>query len=315
MRSRLLALALLCAAVIYSGLWFIEASRARAMLTRYIGLLQTGGYGISTGKISVGGFPLAIRIEVPEVNVLGLPRLAGTRLAAPILIASSWPWDPLVWRISAPDGLSALLPVPERRVRLQLAKLRATAEIATDGGTRIETDADDCTINVDDVVDRVAAIFLSLSVPAKQASNPDTAALDFKLQLENLSLPQKVGPLGSTVGSLSVQGSVNGAVPNKPLAAALAGWRDNGGTIEIRSTAITWGKLSLTGDGTVALDRDMQPEAAFSATLRGWGAGLDALAASGSIKPEQANFLRLGLALFSHPGADGESELKAPVTI
>jgi hypothetical protein len=47
----------------------------------------------------------------------------------------------------------------------------------------------------------------------------------------------------------------------------------------------------------------------------GYDAILDALIASGAIKPNEAGLVRMGLSMMAQRGADGTPQLKTPVTI
>jgi hypothetical protein len=117
------------------------------------------------------------------------------------------------------------------------------------------------------------------------------------------------------LSQLAIKGVVEGIVPEEPLVTALSAWREAGGKVELRQVSVHWGDVDLAGEGTLTLDANLQPQAAFSGRIRGWGALLDDFVQSGSITAEQARYYRLGLGLLTRTAADGKSELKAPITL
>ena len=117
------------------------------------------------------------------------------------------------------------------------------------------------------------------------------------------------------LNQLAIKGVIEGTISEEPLVTALSAWREAGGKVELRQLAVHWGDVDLAGEGTLTLDANLQPQAAFSGRIRGWGALLDDFVQAGSITPEQANYYRLGLGLLTRTADDGKSELKAPITL
>jgi hypothetical protein len=65
----------------------------------------------------------------------------------------------------------------------------------------------------------------------------------------------------------------------------------------------------------LALDKDMQPEGAFTAHLTGYEQAIDSLAAAGWIKLSAASIAKLALGIASRPGPDGKPSVDTPLTI
>jgi hypothetical protein len=135
-----------------------------------------------------------------------------------------------------------------------------------------------------------------------------------QLRLEKLLLPTEVPRLGRNVESIDATAAVKGAIP-AVAPGPLAAWRDSGGTLEVEALRIVWGALDGSAEGTLALDRELQPVGAGMARLAGWGDILDALVASRQMREGDAALARIGLALMARPGPGGRSQLEAPVTI
>lgn len=109
--------------------------------------------------------------------------------------------------------------------------------------------------------------------------------------------------------------TVKGVVPDGPLAQVAAVWRDAGGTVEVDNLHLEWSGLGVRANGTVALDRQLQPIAAFSSGIEGFGAILSALVAADQMTPEQASLVEIALTTLARPGPDGKPQITAPFTI
>ncbi|MEI9982483.1 MAG: DUF2125 domain-containing protein [Aliidongia sp.] len=91
---------------------------------------------------------------------------------------------------------------------------------------------------------------------------------------------------------MSIDGTIEGPVPEQPLASALTTWREGGGSVELHQVVLHWGAVDLAGDGTLTLDANLQPTAAFTGRIRGWGALLEDFVQAGTLTKEQANYYR-----------------------
>ena len=78
---------------------------------------------------------------------------------------------------------------------------------------------------------------------------------------------------------------------------------------------IQWGPLSLSGDGTMALDKALQPIGAFSTQIVNYSSIVSALVSSGMIKETDGSYINIGLALLAQKDEEGHSFLKAPLTL
>ena len=134
--------------------------------------------------------------------------------------------------------------------------------------------------------------------------------------METIKYRREPAPgLGLTTARLDLDASLTGGLPERLGTGALAQWRDRGGTIEIRRLDVLHGPLDMKGDGTLALDGDMQPVGAFTFMVRGFLVALDRLLEAGVIKRHPAQLAKTVLgALARNDGRDG-SELKVPLSI
>ena len=96
-----------------------------------------------------------------------------------------------------------------------------------------------------------------------------------------------------------------GVIPPGPPAEAVAGWRDDGGTVELERLVLEWGPLELEASGTLALDPAMQPIGSLTAEIRGYAETLDALVQAGAAPPRDAAIAKVVLNLLAKTPPDG----------
>ncbi len=92
-------------------------------------------------------------------------------------------------------------------------------------------------------------------------------------------------------------------------------WRDSGGTIELRSSALQWGPVRANAAATLALDEQLQPMGAGTLRLVGAEQALDALTTAGVV-PRRGRHGATVLPLLSRPSAEtGQPEIEVPLTL
>lgn len=131
-------------------------------------------------------------------------------------------------------------------------------------------------------------------------------------------LPATPSPvLGNEIRVIRTDFSVNGTLDaRQPTPQALQAWRDAGGTIDVDRLELVWGPVRLAGDGTMALDANLQPEGAFAARVSGLADILTALEKAAIIDARTAAIARITLAVLTRPAADGgPPQAQVPLTI
>lgn len=315
-------LALLFAGGLYTAYWFTVARLVRENVLEWAGARRAAGYRIGWDRMSITGFPgaLTVRLERP---VFGQSRQAPAYDASmPALIGEAWPWSPERWRLHAEGGGRLVIApgVARPAITLSANALDASVELGrpakptAPGGTAVALTANDLLVSADETV-QIARATADFVVPPEGLVSHRDVWTSGGFRLERIVLPQGVGPLGRTIDSLAAKAAINGTIPPGPHAESLAAWRDGGGTLELESAQLNWRTLSMTANGTFALDRALQPEGALTAMIEGYGAIVDALVAENGIRPGDALLAKLGLAVLAKPGPDGKRQITAPVTI
>ena len=111
---------------------FAAAGRIEGGVRQFAQSLQAHNLNLSWRAIQVGGFPLAMRVELSEARVRDRATTPTTDVQVPLLSASARPWNPLLWQVTAADGLSATASWPGAPSKL--AARRASGSVRSRGG-------------------------------------------------------------------------------------------------------------------------------------------------------------------------------------
>jgi hypothetical protein len=326
MRSRLiyLLIALAVAAAGYAGFWFHSAGALKHGIAAWAEAQRRAGWTVAWQAVEVGGFPLGFDASFTA------PRYGRTG-------ALGWTWEGEWMTAKVPlfgrDRIPLALP-PASRIVYRSGDADAVAALtasAAAGEVRLSPDgaADRISLFLADPRLQVAGATFAARRASVGIAAPDPAAADPKeprhLQpgpgviatVESLMLPADARPpLGREIAHVDIQALVMGSAPAAPLRQAAAAWRDDGGTIEVQRLALQWGALQLVADGTVALDRDMQPVGAATARVAGFLETIDRLAASGAVNMRDAGTAKSALSLLARPAPDtGRQEIRVPLNV
>lgn len=152
--------------------------------------------------------------------------------------------------------------------------------------------------------------------PSVEPTADTDIAYDLSLKLMGVSAEVLEGnPLGAKIDQAALHVQLLGKPPAAWDEAGIKAWREAGGTVNLNTLSLQWGQLSLSADGTLALDKEMQPEGAFTTHMTGYEQAIDSLAAAGWLKLGSASIAKLALGIASHPGPDGKPSVNTPLTI
>jgi hypothetical protein len=267
-------------------------------------------------RLRVVGFPFAFRIKIDHAVFRDFSRSPAPELRLAQLSGTARPWDFDNWQLGAPAGFTAALapaggqPVAELTVK----SARGAAAIGA-------KDAAWIWLGMQDLAARAAATVPIRSadawvlLPAKPAVKDTDPGLGLAADLRHVGVAAPPVNFGKIIDEFAFGVTLKGALPPGPLAQAAARWRDAGGTIEVENLHVDWSGLGISANGTLALDQKLQPIAAFSGGIEGFGAILAALVAADQMTPEQASLVQIALNMLAKPGPDGKPQITAPFTI
>ncbi|MBI5165549.1 MAG: DUF2125 domain-containing protein [Magnetospirillum sp.] len=313
---RLLAAA--AAAAILAGLgwsayWFHVAGLLRKQIAAWEDTHRGEGWHIAHGEPTAGGFPIRLRLHLPQP---ALTRPDGLSWQAETLTVTVDPFDLTHLTLEVPGrqqiawpGLSAAVAAESARILLDV-----------DAAGRVQALEAQASAVVADSPDlgHLSLGGLTLAVRPVPVAAPDhrTVTALVAAHLSDLAFDALPGlVLDPRIEQASLSLRVLGALPAGLGGADLAAWSNDGGTVEIDELALEWEPLALEGEGTLALDRDLQPQAALSARVRGFDGLMDRLAGAGAVDPGAAGAGKMMLSLMAKPDRNGRLAIQVPITL
>ena len=137
------------------------------------------------------------------------------------------------------------------------------------------------------------------------------------LRAETITLPDRIDtdlPFGRVIDRVRFDMSLSGVshreiMQSKTVFSLLQDWRDNDGALTMTDFGFEYGPLSLGLSGDAALDQQMQPKGALTATIKGALEGIDTLVERGVVQEKRARTLRLMVTMLSLKslGKDGNA--------
>lgn len=297
-----------CLMAAHTAGWFWAERTLQRGVAGWIAAQRAGGLTLATGPAQSAGWPLAVRVELPDVVVGpgGLPGGGVLRTARASVGVSLL--EPGLLRVVLPEPLRLALP---GRPEVTASAAEWHVDVPLQQPDSAEMDATDWR----------AAWALEGQAPQVQAPQTLTAALvhllvkpdalDTRLTLsaQAIDLPAPPAgqalPLGRRLASVSGDATLRGLLPDTASVAALSGWRDLGGRLDISRGAFGYGPLGVLGSGSVTLDAALQPAATAQLHVLGAAATLDALTQARVLDANAAVAAKAVLGLLTRVPEDG----------
>ena len=303
-----------------SGFWLIGAHRLRVTVADLEGNWRARGGETSHENFRLTGFPMWFRALVDK-PVVGFPQ-------AP----APWRWEgpPVRIRLSpfAPRG-RAQFPGQHRLdftafggpVSLAIQARDAEAQYRGRGSEdKFALQGEKLAVTVNGqpplTIERLDLDLVSLHGVTDHLKPSAQFAVDIDdIKLPPGSLPEQFR--NQLIDLARLRGEVLGPLSARLDRPAATAWRDLGGTVEITSLELRWGQLKIVALGTMALDGNLQPLAALTATITGFNEAIDALAETGSLEKSEAESAKSLFKLLAKPPRllGGPPEIAVPVTI
>lgn len=302
----------------WTGYWFWLKERVEQEVAAWVEARRAEGYEIADAGRRVGGFPARMELTVAQPTIA---RPAAWRWqAAGDVIVYLQPWQPSHVILNFGHSHQFEWVEGDAIRRAGLTAERALASGIFTAGGRLEQGALDITkpVVVDSVTGTTSADRAQLHGRANHGETDQrpSDSISLALQVDNAALPPAANtPLGSALALLRVNATLPPPLP--PLsrrAEALEAWRAAGGVVNLDRFDVRWGPLDASGDGTVAIDRELRLLFALATELRGFGPTLDAYAQAGLLKNKLARNAKFALTALAKPDAQGRPTVKLPVS-
>ncbi len=300
----------LCGA--YTVFWLVAAGRIKEGLALWAQSLQAHNLAASWRTVEVGGFPFAFRVELHQARLRDTAAAHPSELDVPVLSGRARPWNFRVWQLTASGGPTASVGALGARLTAQAAT--GSVVITDDGGARawlsLSAPVVDAGLHF-----TAHAASLWLVLPEHPPLTHTDPAIGVALDLRDVTLPVLPAPLQNPIDEIAFGITLMGQIPDAAPRQAAALWRDSGGTLELDHVALRWGTLAITGSGTLALDRDLQPMGSFSGAVEGYDRLVAVLVASGRMRARDVRLARLALAMLAKAGPDGKPQIATSFSI
>jgi len=323
--------------------WRIAAERVRTGYQAWVREQVASGWDVGSGPVSIGGWPGSAVVTVPNLTLHHagpmLPgdvsvAFAGVRLAVSLLNPTG-----LGLSLTGPAHVRAgglpdvIVTGDETSMVVPLQQTGAVDVALHASGLRLEaaTGAWHVTIGL---LNARAAIAAGAPSGRPDQSQVDQSQVDqsqagqsqadespgatFAVTSEAIALPAGIKwPLGPNISSLSVDGRLNGPLPEtREITRWAEAWRDGGGSLEITHLTVGWGPLGLTSSATLALDDQLQPMGSGNGRFVGYAETLDRLAAGGMLTKSAATAAKAVLSLIAGTSdTDEPSAVDVPLTL
>ncbi|WP_316978082.1 DUF2125 domain-containing protein [Shumkonia mesophila] len=312
--------AAIVAGALYVGGWYYAAGLARDSLLNWAEAQRREGAVVAFERLDIGGFPFHLRLALDKPAYSAPTADAPWGWEAGQVVAEMRPWNLRQFTLRAPGRHALMWTADGARRKAEGLVHGLSARVRLEGGQPVagHVEVEGADFAGDGPLDRLTlgSGTLDLVLSPVALATARTPVADIRLAAHDLGVPSVWGlPLGADVAVLELAAAVLGGVPPGPLVDALAGWRDDGGTVEVRRLGLDYGPLTLAADGTLALDADLQPIGAFTTRIEGFFETVDALRDKGIIRAQDAVTAKMVLGILSKRNDAGRVSLTVPLTV
>ena len=294
-------------ATVYSCFWLIIAKKLENGISHWKEQQETAGWKFDYGKIEVSGFPWnwVLKVERPNFkNIRGNDRFrwSGSQLQMKL---KPWNLKNVKFWTEGKQELyffkeGSITPVKARMKngwgKLTLNRFGKIGQLKFSLNKIFIQTPDTRKVQLSQI-----SVTLSSNLPNKSETRARQVPL-FQLNTEfsGLVLPRMAFPsLEEEISELRLSADFLGVAEGKNIKDFLSTWSKNGGSIEINNINFKWSKLKFSGNGTLALDAQLQPIAVLSAKVSGYKATINSMVVSGFIKPSLGMVLRFAASILA----------------
>lgn len=303
---------LVIAGVVYTTWWYWLASEVRQRVDAWADAMRLDGREAGYSKLLIEGYPGALVIRIAGIDAADPD--GGWRVRVPALNAVMAPWaiDRIEGAVTGPVTLD--LTKGAAPGRYSISAEGNAVRLDRESGGRIRTDVYALTVMREDVPDplkaeNVTATFIRGSNPVYGRGTVEARAVDLP--------PEMHSAFGGDIAGVKITAEATGAeLPEGVSAGALRRWAGDGGAVDVKSLEVHHGVLGLTGEGTMALDGDLQPIGAFTASISGFNDAVDALVEAGAARPQDGALAKVVLGVLAKtPPGGGPKVVSLPLSL
>ena len=302
--------------IVISGLWtaywcgvsHILRDSVRERITE----LNQHGVEFNYGNLNVYGYPFWFEIRLENPSVM-LKRNKNWKWRLPIVVAKLRPWQrsKILLDLSGKHKFNG-----SRNFGVFARKLGAVVHVGKQGILSTSFDAEGIKAKISEMrVLSVEKVTLKLnSTRDNGVQCAYTLCIHFKMN--SLKVPAAWAfPLGNVVSNFRLSAHLEGTVNPLNDLDGMTLWRESGGVLELNTLDISHAALKVYGNGTFALDPDLQPIGSLALRLKGGLEAADSLIRRKLINKRQAMAIKLMLAALTTREAGQAAHIKLPLTL
>ena len=312
MRVKITIASVLLLIVGYSIFWFQMADRVEQTTLEWIenSEARMGGVKIYVGDVAVSGFPYKIIIEASSLNAVIPAGRIGTEplsIMMPEVAVIFQPWKPnhAIVVTDYFDAVLGSLNTPVINFTFDKVKSSLVLDPVTMELNNLSTIADKVSWyrGVEQARDEISVMHMA-EFHLRRATGevvdqtsfdlPVNRAIFFKAQDTTIK-EFAASIIGEKADNIKIEALLHANEQPDYTVNGLSKWRDEGGTLSIRSFEYGTSKSSLKLSGDVTLDENLKPLGAFDATIIGIDGLIDNLSQNENIS-EMARLLLGGQA-------------------
>jgi hypothetical protein len=305
--------------LLYGAYWFTLAQGFKSTFENWLKEREASGYVAKVGSITLSGFPATIALNIEDLTLGGREdEGAAWSWAVERAHFESRPWQPHIYRLgfNGRHDLKLLIDGEAFDYIGTTGLMRVEATLGFDGlPTRASAKVEKAVLKPINTAPpfSIAALALSFDTELK-----DEAELGVSLEIEDFKGPNLAGsPFGGDYRRVVIHAKQLGKLAYRaPFFSSIAQWRDQGGTIEFSRLGVDHGPVLMTAEGTVSLDKSMQPLAAFTTRTQGFFEAVNGLQDLGLVAVGDGTLAKIVLSVLSKPSRNGgRPYLDMPISV
>ena len=306
------------AAVLYNFYWEYSARQFRAGIEQWLAARAREGTRVTAAAIAVDGYPFRLAATIAGPSAARFTGATPWSWRGPALTVVARPWRPSRLKLTAPGRhwLTTVVAGRAREYDVAVATLTLKLRVGRGGSTRAGLAVGGLVATEQGAGE--ALRIDSAGVAVVRAAVPEAGRPGLEATVDAAGIAFAVEPapgLGRVTERIGLAATVGGAPPPALTGAEMAKWRDRGGVVDVRRLSVRHGTLVVDGDGSVALDSEMQPIAAFTVRVRGYDELIDRLTAAGIVKPQPAALAKAALGVLAAGQGAGGDGIKVPLSV
>ncbi|MFC7048283.1 DUF2125 domain-containing protein [Emcibacter nanhaiensis] len=284
MRFKALVVTVLLVVGGYTAFWFYIAGKVEEKARIWIAAQESRGVHAFYGDLAVEGFPYKIVVKLSELKVELAPELTRrgeANLIFPEVAIVAFPWKLNHAVLSSAYGDVVLGPMQSPDMTMAVDGLKASLVLDRDSRQpeRLSLTSERLSWAYSSLGDKVPPsearnlqlhVRRALEVTDGRQAMELPALLEVFLSAEDVVAHEiPVGIFGKKADLIRLHTVLHASEFPRYDREGLSRWRDEGGTLAVRTLEVRSGKMEFAMDGELTLDQDLKPLGAFSSQIRG----------------------------------------------